>query len=72
MEEKIEGENRTLRIDDWTVFRSGAENVNLALHLRQKWSAVFLRRLNSPSKPMSQVIKLILNYAILRNELKTT
>ena len=57
VEEKVEGENTTLRIDDWTVFRSDADLAHLALQLRQKWSSLFLRRLHSPSKPMSQVKK---------------
>ncbi len=55
VEEKAERENTTLRIDEWTVFRSDAELAHLALQLRQKWSSLFLRRLHSPGKPMSQV-----------------
>ena len=55
VEEKVEGENTTLRIDDWVVFRSDAELAHMALQLRQKWSSLFLRRLHSPAKPMSQV-----------------
>ena len=55
MEEKAEGENTTFRIDDWVVFRSDADLAHLALQLRQKWSALFLRRLHSPGKPMTQV-----------------
>ena len=51
----MEGENTTLRIDEWVVFRSDAELAHLALQLRQKWSSLFLRRLHSPGKPMSQV-----------------
>ncbi len=55
VEEKTEGENTTLRVDEWTVFRSDAELAHMALQLRQKWSSLFLRRLHSPGKPMSQV-----------------
>ena len=59
IEEKVEGENTTLRIDDWTVFRSDVELAHVALQLRQKWAALFLRRLHSPGKPMSPVNEVI-------------
>ena len=79
VEEKVEGENTTLRIDEWTVFRRVEQRVqisfevffpnnkcffhcrsdmdlaHLALQMRQKWASLFLRRLNSPGKPMTQV-----------------
>ncbi|XP_071743845.1 3'-5' RNA helicase YTHDC2 isoform X2 [Lepeophtheirus salmonis] len=43
-----------LKLDDWTAFHSHGPLINLALNLRQKLSAIFLRRLQYPKKTMSQ------------------
>ncbi|XP_015520709.1 3'-5' RNA helicase YTHDC2 [Neodiprion pinetum] len=44
-----------LKLDDWVVFKLDPEAAQLILHLRQKWNALFLRRMKTPSKPMSQL-----------------
>ena len=44
----------TLRLDDWLVFRVDAEAAALVMQLRQKWHALFLRRMRAPTKPWSQ------------------
>jgi len=54
-EERGEGSYSVLRLDDWAVFKSESELIHLALQLRQKWSSLFLRRLQSPGKQMTQV-----------------
>ena len=65
VEDKLEGENTTLRfVDSWTVFRADAGLAHLALHLRQKWSALFLRRLQSPGKPMTQIDLAVLDAVV--------
>jgi hypothetical protein len=55
VEERPDGQNTTLKIDDWVVFRVDAEAAHLALQLRQKWHSLFLRRMRAPAKPWSQV-----------------
>lgn len=50
-----------LKLDDWVVFKFNRDTAQLVLHLRQKWNALFLRRMKTPGKPMTspdeQVIK---------------
>lgn len=43
-----------LKLDDWVVFKLDSEAAQLILHLRQKWNALFLRRMKVPSKAMTQ------------------
>lgn len=43
-----------LKLDDWVAFKVDPETAQLILHLRQKWNALFLRRMKNPSKIMSQ------------------
>ena len=54
-EDRGEGSFSMLRLDDWATFRAESSLIHLALQLRQKWSALFLRRLNCPAKQMTQV-----------------
>lgn len=42
-----------LKLDDWVVFKLDREVARLILHLRQKWNALFLRRMKYPSRVMS-------------------
>jgi hypothetical protein len=55
MEEIPDGQNTTLKLDEWVGFRVDAEAAHLALQLRQKWHSLFLRRMRAPAKPWSQV-----------------
>ncbi|XP_034942957.1 3'-5' RNA helicase YTHDC2-like isoform X2 [Chelonus insularis] len=59
-----------LKLDDWISFKLDYETVQLVLHLRQKWNALFLRRMKTPNRTMSQldelVIKTIVN--VITNE----
>jgi hypothetical protein len=55
VEEIPDGQNTTLKLDEWVVFHVDAEAAYLALQLRQKWHSLFLRRMRAPSKPWSQV-----------------
>ncbi|XP_015596401.1 probable ATP-dependent RNA helicase YTHDC2 [Cephus cinctus] len=59
-----------LKLDDWVVFKMDPEGAQLLLHLRQKWNALFLRRMKSPSKPMSQLDEQVVRtlVAVLTNE----
>nr|CAD7456186.1 unnamed protein product [Timema tahoe] len=64
VEERLDGENTMMKLDDWVVFRVDAEGSHLALHLRQKWNSLFLRRMRAPSKPWSQVDEMVLKTLI--------
>ncbi|XP_044006337.1 3'-5' RNA helicase YTHDC2-like [Aphidius gifuensis] len=59
-----------LKLDDWVVFKMEFETARLILNLRQKWNALFLRRMKAPTKPMTpldeQVIKAIVS--VITNE----
>ncbi|XP_043278621.1 3'-5' RNA helicase YTHDC2-like [Venturia canescens] len=44
-----------LKLDDWVVFKIDREIARLILHLRQKWNALFLRRMKYPSRVMSHL-----------------
>ncbi|XP_063990992.1 3'-5' RNA helicase YTHDC2-like [Diachasmimorpha longicaudata] len=50
-----------LKLDDWVVFKLDFETARLILHLRQKWNALFLRRMKNPTRSMTtlddQVVK---------------
>lgn len=52
-EESCEGMT-ILKIDDWISFKLDMKSAELLLNLRQKWNALFLRRMKNPGKPMSQ------------------
>ena len=41
-------------LDDWIHFKVDAESAQRVLMLRQKWHSLFIRRMRSPSKPLSQ------------------
>ena len=43
----------SMKIDDWISFKS--ESLRELVHLRQKWSALLLRRLKTPGKPFTSV-----------------
>ncbi|XP_058802903.1 3'-5' RNA helicase YTHDC2-like [Phymastichus coffea] len=53
VEESREG-TTILKLDQWISFKVDTEAAQLILHLRQKWNALFLRRMTNPSKIMSQ------------------
>lgn len=59
-----------LKLDDWVVFKLDNEAARLILHLRQKWNALFMRRMINPSKPMTaqeeQVVRTLV--AVLTTE----
>ena len=50
-----EANNSAIRIDDWISFQSDSTLIQSLVQLRQKWSALFLRRLKTPGKPLTQV-----------------
>ncbi|XP_013779316.1 probable ATP-dependent RNA helicase YTHDC2 isoform X2 [Limulus polyphemus] len=54
-EEKTEGPKSIFKLDEWVCFKIEPELSRLSLNLRQKWHALFLRRMQSPAKPWSQV-----------------
>uniref|UniRef100_A0ABD2WY70 RNA helicase n=1 Tax=Trichogramma kaykai TaxID=54128 RepID=A0ABD2WY70_9HYME len=43
-----------LKLDDWIAFKLDSSTAQLILHLRQKWNALFLRRMKNPNKVMTQ------------------
>ncbi|XP_038072672.1 3'-5' RNA helicase YTHDC2-like isoform X2 [Patiria miniata] len=50
-EDEDKGQRAGLKLDDWIVLKADTEAANLALHLRQKWHTLFLRRMRMPAKP---------------------
>ncbi|XP_022100852.1 probable ATP-dependent RNA helicase YTHDC2 [Acanthaster planci] len=50
-EDEDRGQRAGLKLDDWIVLKADTEAANLALHLRQKWHTLFLRRMRMPAKP---------------------
>lgn len=52
-DEEAGNDSTIFKIDDWLTFRITPETAQLAFHLRQKWQALFLRRMSSPTKPLS-------------------
>lgn len=59
-EEDEAHENWTLlKLDDWVVFKLDNECARLILYLRQKWNALFMRRMKNPSKPMTPQEELV-------------
>ncbi|KAK7491702.1 hypothetical protein BaRGS_00016958 [Batillaria attramentaria] len=73
-EDKSEGKKTQLQLDEWLTFSVDAEAAHLAFQLRQKWHALFLRRMRAPSKPWSQsdeeVVRAVIN--VLTNEEQAT
>lgn len=63
-------EDTIFKLDDWIVFKLDLETVQLFLNLRQKWNALFLRRMKAPGKPMSQLDEKVVNtlVTVLTNE----
>lgn len=59
-----------LKLDDWVAFKLDFEVARLLLHLRQKWNALFLRRMKTPSRAMSQSDELVVKavVAVITNE----
>jgi hypothetical protein len=55
VEDRQDGRNTTLAIDEWVVFRVNAEDAHLARQLREKFHSLFLRRMGALTKPCSQV-----------------
>jgi hypothetical protein len=55
-DELDEVNNTVIRIDDWITFKADSDLIQSMLHLRQKWSALLLRRLKCPAKPTTVVI----------------
>ncbi|KAK0178149.1 hypothetical protein PV328_002126 [Microctonus aethiopoides] len=53
-----------LKFDDWVAFKCDFETARLILHLRQKWNALFLRRMKTPSRAMSQLDELVVKAVV--------
>ncbi|GFU19130.1 3'-5' RNA helicase YTHDC2 [Nephila pilipes] len=51
---KYDNQKAMFKIDDWISFRVEPEIARLALQLRQKWHALFLKRMHAPSKVLTQ------------------
>ncbi|XP_017797631.1 PREDICTED: probable ATP-dependent RNA helicase YTHDC2 [Habropoda laboriosa] len=54
-------EGTIFKLDDWVVFKLDPETARFFLHLRQKWNALFLRRMKTPNKAMSQLDEKVLS-----------
>lgn len=50
----------TLKIDDWITFRLKHEVGHLIWQLRQKWHALFLRRISSPGRTTSNADSMVI------------
>ncbi|XP_077514316.1 3'-5' RNA helicase YTHDC2-like isoform X2 [Amblyomma americanum] len=53
-EEECELQKCMLKLDDWISLKAEPEGGRLALQLRQKFQALFLRRMHAPTRPWSQ------------------
>ncbi|XP_054714089.1 3'-5' RNA helicase YTHDC2-like [Uloborus diversus] len=51
---KYDNQKAMFKIDDWISFRVEPEIARLVLQLRQKWHALFLKRMHTPSKLLNQ------------------
>ena len=49
-----EANNSILRLDEWISFKSDSLTIQNLVQLRLKWSVMFLKRLKSPGKPITQ------------------
>ncbi|KZC13983.1 putative ATP-dependent RNA helicase YTHDC2 [Dufourea novaeangliae] len=63
-------EGTIFKLDDWVVFKLDTETARIFLHLRQKWNALFLRRMKTPNKAMSQLDEKVVStlVSVLTNE----
>ncbi|XP_074107182.1 3'-5' RNA helicase YTHDC2 isoform X1 [Cotesia typhae] len=59
-----------LKLDDWIAMKIDYETARLVLYLRQKWNALFLRRMKTPNKNMTQLDELVIKavVSIISNE----
>ncbi|XP_009982820.1 PREDICTED: probable ATP-dependent RNA helicase YTHDC2 [Tauraco erythrolophus] len=55
MEDETTSNLALLKLDEWLHLKLDPEAAVLLLQLRQKWHSLFLRRMQAPSKPWSQV-----------------
>ena len=46
--------NSIMRLDEWISFKSDSLTIQSLVQLRLKWSVMFLKRLKSPGKPVTQ------------------
>ncbi|XP_055954066.1 3'-5' RNA helicase YTHDC2-like isoform X2 [Argiope bruennichi] len=51
---KYDNQKAMFKIDDWISFRVEPEIARLVLQLRQKWHALFLKRMHAPTKGLTQ------------------
>ncbi|GFY33088.1 3'-5' RNA helicase YTHDC2 [Trichonephila clavipes] len=69
---KYDNQKAMFKIDDWISFRVEPEIARLALQLRQKWHALFLKRMHAPSKVLTPadecVIRTIANVLIVEDQ----
>ncbi|XP_071858934.1 3'-5' RNA helicase YTHDC2 isoform X1 [Bombus fervidus] len=63
-------EGTIFKLDDWIVFKLDPETARFFLHLRQKWNALFLRRMKTPNKAMSQLDEKVVStlVSVITNE----
>ncbi|XP_077256086.1 3'-5' RNA helicase YTHDC2 [Temnothorax americanus] len=63
-------EGTIFKLDDWVVFKLDPETAQLFLHLRQKWNALFLRRMKAPNKAMTALDEKVINalVTVITNE----
>merc|ERR1712018_277697 len=54
-EDSDDNSSSSMKIDEWISFKSDPTLMQHLLHLRQKWSALLLRRLKNPAKPLTTV-----------------
>lgn len=63
-EEESELQKCVLKLDDWISLKAEPEAARMALQLRQKLQALFLRRMHAPTKPWSQVDEAIVRAVV--------
>ncbi|XP_066516299.1 3'-5' RNA helicase YTHDC2 isoform X2 [Hoplias malabaricus] len=55
MEDRSTAHLAQIKIDEWLNFKLDREMADLVFQLRQRWHSLFLRRIRSPAKPLSQL-----------------
>ncbi|NXO02313.1 YTDC2 helicase, partial [Rhinopomastus cyanomelas] len=53
-EDKATANLALLKLDEWLHLKMDSEAAGLLFQLRQKWNSLFLRRMQTPSKPWSR------------------
>ena len=63
---ELEGKRVPFNLDDFVRFRVDTDSAQLLLQLRLKWHSLFLRRLRSPQKQVTQQDEVCMRSGLLK------